>query len=338
MRVLSYEELAGSARFERGTYVLSALDQLGPSMLRFLEALHRRLAGEDGFRFLNHPEATLRRLSLLSELHRAGYNEFRAIPAGGDLASLRYPVFLRAERRHDGTLSPLLDSPRQVESAIGRAVLRGHRARDLIVVEFCPTAGESGEYRKLSAFAVGDRVVPRSVFHGPDWMLKQAGGLRTVESVSEELDYVRRSPDEERLREIFALAGVGYGRIDYGVKDGTVQTWEINLNPNIGRGRRSASREIQSELQRIRLETKVCFYRSFQEAWKAVDLAAAGEPVPLELEPGLARAARLERQGTSPPPGTLARLLEPARPMLERVGRPALPLVGRLARARRAPM
>jgi hypothetical protein len=307
-------------------------------MLRFVKALHGRLRDEEGFRFLNHPEASLRRLTLLSELHRAGYNEFRAIPAHGDLASLRYPVFLRAERRHDGTLSPLLDSPRQVESAIGRAVLRGHRAQDLIVVEFCPTSGESGEYRKLSAFAVGERVVPRSVFYGPDWMLKSHTGLLTAESVSDELDYVQRSPDEARLREIFAFAGVGYGRIDYGVKDGAVQTWEINLNPIIGRGRRSPSRDVLSDLQRTRLETKVCFYRSFQEAWEAVDLAAGGKPVPLDLEPGLVRAARLERQGTSPPPGTLARLLEPARPMLERVGGPALPLVGRLARGRRAPM
>jgi hypothetical protein len=169
-------------------------------------------------------------------------------------------------------------------------------------------------------------------------MLKSHTGLLTPESVRDELDYVQRSPDEARLREIFAFAGVGYGRIDYGVKDGSVQTWEINLNPIIGRGRRSPSRDVWSDLQRTRLRTKVWFYRSFQDAWEAVDLAAAVKPVPLDLEPGLVRAARLERQGTSPPPGTLARLIEPARPMLERVGGPALPLVGRLARGRRAPM
>lgn len=334
MHALTYEELAGSARFERGTYVLSALDQLGPAMLRFLEALHCRLRDEDEVRFLNHPAATLGRLSLLSGLHRAGYNDFRAIPAGGDLASLRYPVFLRVERRHDGTLSPLLESPRQVESAIGRAVVRGYRARDLIVVEFCPTANVSGQYRKLSAFAVGDMVVPRCVFRGPDWMLKRDGELRTVESANDELDYVRRSPEEEaQLREIFTFAGVGYGRIDYGMKDGRVQTWEINLNPIIGRGRRARGRG-SPDVQRIRLRAKAWFYRSFRAAWEAVDVDGSRPAVPLDLDADMVRAARLERQGTAAPAGRLAGVLEPMRPALERLAGSALPLVGRLARRR----
>jgi hypothetical protein len=35
------------------------------------------------------------------------------------------------------------------------------------------------------------------------------------------------------LRKVFQLAGVDYGRIDYGVCHGRIQVWEINTNPVI---------------------------------------------------------------------------------------------------------
>ena len=73
-----------------------------------------------------------------------GYNSFRAVRAGGDLDGLRYPVFLRNERSHDGAVSPLLTSAREVDEAIGRALVSGRRLRDLLVVEFCDTADARG--------------------------------------------------------------------------------------------------------------------------------------------------------------------------------------------------
>jgi len=33
------------------------------------------------------------------------------------------------------------------------------------------------------------------------------------------------------LRRIFDIAGIDYGRIDYSLRDGAVETWEINTNP-----------------------------------------------------------------------------------------------------------
>ena len=37
----------------------------------------------------------------------------------------------------------------------------------------------------------------------------------------------------KQLREIFDLAQIEYGRIDYGMLDGKVQCWEINTNPGL---------------------------------------------------------------------------------------------------------
>jgi hypothetical protein len=335
MRALPYEELPGLRRMEPGTYVLSALDQLGPAMTRLVAALHGRLHGEAGFRFLNHPQATLRRFDLLGELHRAGFNEFRAVRAGGDLSRLRYPVFLRVEREHDGPASPLLETPRELEAAIGRALVRGHALANLLVVEFCATADDSGRFRKYAAFVVGDRVLPRNIVWGNDWMLKHDQGEYTRASVMEELEYVRGGAPLARLAEIASLARVGYGRIDFAVKAGLVQTWEINLNPVIGRGRRPTLRVIPPDLQRVRFRSKRHFYRAFQAAWEAVDSSGGdGAARALELDPALARDALLERQGSRRPAGHLAGYLEPARPALERIAGGTLPWVARLARWR----
>src|SRR5262249_52154414 len=146
IRVHRYEDLPPRVAFNRGTYVLAGLEGLSAGMLHFLYELHGRLSQVEGFRFLNHPTRSLRRFDLLSELLRTGRNEFRAVRAGGDLAGLRYPVFLRPETLHSGAISPLLGSAREVERAIGNALLFGHRLQDLIVVEFCDTADGDGFY------------------------------------------------------------------------------------------------------------------------------------------------------------------------------------------------
>ncbi len=57
--------------------------------------------------------------------------------------------------------------------------------------------------------------------------------IQAPETAREELDYVRSNPHAEELREIFELARIDYGRIDYSVVDGCIQVWEINTNPMI---------------------------------------------------------------------------------------------------------
>jgi hypothetical protein len=329
-RILHYESLADRISFDRGTYVLSTL-QLAPGPQRLLEEWHGRLAAADGVRFLNHPTRTLRRYALLEELARRGLNEFRAARLTEDVAALRYPIFLRSEWEHTGALSPLLRSPAEVEGAIGRAVWQGHRWEELLAVEFCDTADANGFYRKYSAYIVGDRILSRSMEYGRSWMLKHARSEFAEPMLLEERAYVFGNPHEKELREIFAIAGVQYGRIDYAVKDGRIQTWEINLHPTIGRGQRE-HRSVPEELEPIRLVGKEHFHRGFEAAWKEVDLPSdAGPSIPVVLDASIVSAAR----SGGPRRGRRLRLLRaalrPFRPILETVGRPLLPLVARLA-------
>ncbi len=337
LAILHYEDLIRQAKCVRGTYVLSTLDELNPAMRRVIDDLHRQLESGGGVRILNHPGRTLRRYDLLAELHRRGLNGYRAARASEDLSGLRYPVFLRAERDHEGAISPLLQSPAAVEAGIGRALVQGHRLRDLLVVEFCATADEKGFYRKYAAFVVGNRVIARSMNYGSEWMLKFGGNAYSREMVLEERDYVVSNPHEKQLAEIFRAGGAEYGRIDYSLKDGRVQTWEINLNPTIGRGARKTARA-PAELNPIRQETKECFYSRFNEAWESVDLAPdGGSDVPIRLDPRSVAAALSSQRRRGRLLAGVRAVLRPVKPLLLPRAAPALRLLSRLARKSSSP-
>jgi hypothetical protein len=333
IRVLSYAELPGQTHFERGTYIVSASDQLTGTGRRMLDDLCATLSGTPDVRILNHPGRTLTRYPLLSALHGLGRNAFRAVPARGDLRAIRFPVFVRSEWQHTGAWSPLLHSPRAVEGAIGELVLRGHRADELLVVEFCETADADGVYRKFAAFNVGGEIIPRSLASGRRWMLKQASSDFTLDMVLEERDYVLGNPHQEALREIFAFAGIEYGRMDYALSGGEIQVWEINLNPTIGRGRRPKSGRVPTELEPIREQSKQAFYRRFAEALAALDPGPAqAPPVTVRFDAGVtARGARILRR-RAPRFGAFRALYRPFRPLLEPVARMLFPVVGRLLR------
>ena len=71
IRILHYEDLARQREFVRGTYVLSALDQLNPAMAQLLFEIHQQLKQIDGIRFLNDPRKTLQRFELVFDVHAA---------------------------------------------------------------------------------------------------------------------------------------------------------------------------------------------------------------------------------------------------------------------------
>jgi hypothetical protein len=300
IRVLSYERLLDETRFEPGTYVFTTFDEIRGATARYIDALAARLRQSAHVRILNDPRRVLRRFDLHAELWRRGRNAFRSFRANGDWSAVRFPAFIRAERTHDGALSPLLRSPEEIDTWIGRAIALGRSLDDLLVVEFCDTAAADGSYRKYAAFNVGGCIIARSLNLGRDWMLKFGGNDFSLAFAREELDYVRRNPHEDVLREIFDIANIDYGRIDYSLRAGDVQAWEININPTIGRGLRPSNREIDDdELRETREETKRLFYERFNAAWQAVAAENPGRgaaPLEICIEPEIVRAAQAEQQ------------------------------------------
>ena len=334
LRVIEYDRLAESTYVERGTYVLSALDQLSPGMLRLVQALVRQLEGSDGVRFLNHPVRTMRRFELLRTMTALGRNEFRAERVTRDYSALRFPLFLRSERDHGGPVSPLLHSSREADGAIVRALAQGFRLDDLLFIEFCDTADARGLVRKYGAFIVGDCVIPKSLSVSRDWMIKRRGTEEAPEFIEEDVAYIIGNPHRDELAEIFRLAGVGYGRIDYGVKDGSIQTWEINLAPTIGQGFGKSSAHLPEALQRRRAAGREHFSLAFQEAWERVDSIPDGPSIRITLDDRLRRDA-LAREEHTGLIGRMRQKLGPLDRFVKPLGVRALPLLASLAK--RAP-
>jgi hypothetical protein len=330
LRLVEYERLADWTTVERGTYVLTALDQLSSGMLRLVQALVQQLEGSEGVRFLNHPSRTMRRVELLHALASLGRNEFRAERVTHDYRALRFPVFLRSERDHGGAVSPLLHSSRDVDAAVARAAAQGFRLDDLLVIEFCDSADESGLYRKYGAFVVGDRVLARHVAASRMWQVKGRGTEDAPEIVDEDVAYIVENPHREALADIFRLAEVGYGRIDYSLKDGRIQTWEINLAPTIGLGRGKLSWNLPEELRRRRMAGRDHFFGAFQEAWERVDSVPAGPSIPVTLADQLRREA-LAREDHRGLIGRVRAKLGPLDRIVKPIGVRALPVLAWLA-------
>ena len=331
--VLRYEELPAMARFARGTYVLAGLDQLAPGMLRLVAHLHARLSASDEIRILNDPARWRGRYHLLRVLHAEGRNDFQAYRITEDLRGMRYPVFLRGERSHGGNLSPLANSPGELEEAVGRALVQGHPRDDLLAVEFNSTVDPDGLYRKYAAFRVGNRIMARSLYHSRKWMVKFSESEYTAPLVLEERAYVRDNPHADQLAEIFDLARIDYGQIDYSLKAGRIQTWEINVHPTIGRGTGLGGGPGPQELRPIRSATREYFFDRFREAWAAVDMES-GELTPVEVhfDPEMVRAATPARRRGTRLLDTMRAALRPIKSFLAPVTRRALRVVGLVAR------
>ena len=282
IRFPSYEDLPGLTRAEPGTYILSALDQLTPTGLALVAELEARLrSGGERFRVLNSPRRTLQRFDLLDALHREGLNKHGAARVRAGDATLRFPVFLREEHQHNGPLSPLLHTPADVHRAIARARVQGYAPEDLLLVEYFDAADAAGLYRKFAAHIIGTRILPHFVDVSRHWELQHGAAAFTEEMFREDQAYVRLNPHEPELRRIFALAGVEFGRIDYTLKGGAIETWEINLNPTFAR-----YPALPAELERIRSETTALFIRAFEAAILEIDLPSEGEGIPLGLSGG----------------------------------------------------
>ena len=313
MRIVLYDELAHSRRLPLGTWVFTELDQLDAPGRELATLVAERLGVEQaGVRVMNDPRQVRMRTALLRAAHSAGVNEHRVWPAmdvvfGSHAAtrppladsptisveSLHYPVFVRFANQHVGNLTPLLDSPRALAEGLASLATRGFSRRELLVVEFAETKDEHGVYRKFSAFKVGGRILPKALEQSRDWMVKWEYRIFDRVRADEELTYCETNPHDAWIREMFSLARIDYGRIDYGILAGRPQLWEINTNPTIGRGpnRNKPRKPEVIEYKAMIAPARAAFYENFLQAWAAIDTPASESAgVDIAVPPALIRA------------------------------------------------
>lgn len=233
MRFIYYADLAHRRALPREISIFADLERLSPAHLALAREAAEQLQNA-GARVLNDPAKVLRRYDLLRVLNAAGINEFSVYRLDDDRAALRFPVFLRLENEHQGSLCDLVHDAPELDAAIESAIQRGWQKGELLIVEYCDTSDADGIFRKYAAFMIGDVLATRHVLFSRRWLLKKPDIVGTAK-VLEEQRYLDQNPHPhaEPLREIFRSAGIDYGRIDYGVLNGKIQVWEINTNPSI---------------------------------------------------------------------------------------------------------
>jgi hypothetical protein len=194
-----------------------------PRLINFEDELYQRGAG----RVLNSPSRVKTRLELLRDLFDAGLNEHRAAAIGGE-SGMRFPVFLRGERDHDGPRTPLLHSAEEVRAAIADA----RADKPDLVVEFADCRRRPEDlYHKYGAVGWCGQVIPRHLFFSQDWPVKRPRRT-TDEQIAREAEYVAENEFACEVAEVFAECGIDYGRIDFASRPtGGIITFEINTNP-----------------------------------------------------------------------------------------------------------
>jgi hypothetical protein len=134
------------------------------------------------------------------------------------------------------------------------------------------------------------------------------------------------------------MAGTQYGRIDYALKDGRIETWEINLNPTVAR-----YPSLSPELEALRRPTVELFRDRFLDAFAAADITAGiaatapvTEAIPVTFSNEIDRRGTdlVRRRRASPYPDSLVRALTPVRPLIDWTLRAVSPVLVRFARMR----
>ena len=232
----AYENISFRKPLPGGVCIFMDFERLLPIEM----SLSRRLAAAvqalpEKYTVLNDPARYIGRLRLLEVLHERGVNDFRAFKADSLPGDLRFPVFVRSEIDHNGPATPLLHSQEELKQALASEAFQDPQLRKhLMVTEFCDCMETTGVYRKYSVMNIGGTLIPRHLFSSRDWVLKlQANDDVDAKNIAKEEEFLGNFPHMKQVLEIFQLAGVDYGRIDYGVRHGRLQVWEINTNPTV---------------------------------------------------------------------------------------------------------
>ena len=231
VRLVPYEFLYALAELPTATYIFTDFDRLRSEDLDRAGIIADRLVAA-GMPVLNHPRRTLFRFDLLRRLHSLGANDYNVHRLAEWRDVRRYPVFIRRERDHLGPRSELLGDKTELSLAVDRfRSVEG--AEDLMIVEFANAPFSDGRYRKFGLQRIGDRYFHQHCYVTPDWLGKGIPAKLSDTDRREGRSVIRQNPNVEQLRQVFEIAGVEYGRMDYAMLNGRPQVFEINTNPTI---------------------------------------------------------------------------------------------------------
>lgn len=208
---------------------------MDPWELRVLGGLFRHINAQgDGCLALNDPAAVLARRALLRTLAVEGINSFNAYAVSERQWPRRYPVFIRREYDHRRPLTGLIETSDELKQAIEQLKSDGEPEEGLLITEYCAQPVASDLFRKLSAYRVGESLFFYNCVHEASWLVKYGTVNAATEALyQEEQQMIESNAYGAELAKVFTLAGIDYGRVDFGLVDGRIAVYEINTNPSI---------------------------------------------------------------------------------------------------------
>jgi hypothetical protein len=261
----SYEMLLQQQAIPLGVYIFADLERLSPRMAEAAAQLWQTIVVENRQRglpvkLLNHPTRSLRRFELLRTLYEKGINQFTVYRLTEAREPQRFPVFIRNENDHEGSLTPLIQDRQGYLEAVQEFQQQNIDLREKIVTEFIDTVDQNGIYRKYSAIVIDQTIIARDIQFSRHWVVKQRE-LVEQPFLEEQKTYIDRHPHLDQLRRVAQIANITYGRFDYSLIDDQIQVWEINTNPFTIR-KRDSSFPLQLQLDQRIAEQVIAAYRA----------------------------------------------------------------------------
>ena len=264
----AYHNILPAKTVPRATYVFTDMDRLSHAHLQEAARLYRRMR-DAGLTVLNDPARAATRFGLLRRLHIAGINGFNAYRVEEGVKPTRWPVFLRVEGYHAGPATELIHSWDELRLKTEESIAKGLPLASLLIVEFSAEPIRPGLYRKLSSFRLGRSAFAYVCVDDDHWIAKEGKrGITPPDLEQDEYRIVRDNPYGADLASVFDIAGLDYGRADFGLVGGKVHVYEINSNPEIIFANDHPS-PLRQEAYRI-------FQRNYLDALSAIDTREAG--------------------------------------------------------------
>ncbi|MBY0564061.1 MAG: hypothetical protein K2P58_07725 [Hyphomonadaceae bacterium] len=175
----------------------------------------------------------------MKALKEAGINraDIVRLDEPGAVERVRLPCFVRYENGHidKGGEPRLLVSQDALQERITVMKSNGETLYGKVAVEYEDVRDEHGRYVKYSYFRVGGSLIAGHRFVHDHWFVKAASPAlleRHPDIVETERRFIDTAPFQDEIRRVFDLAGISYGRVDFGLRsDGGIHVFEINTNP-----------------------------------------------------------------------------------------------------------
>jgi hypothetical protein len=273
----SYERLVRKTRLPMGTWIFTDHERMSAFELNVAAAVAEQLQ-RAGCKVINHPAQVKSRAALLDALWRAGINAFRAFRADEAPQPTRFPVFIRREYDHRGDARELIHSQAELDAALAALRADGVPLQGRLVIEYAGQESAPGIWYRGSSYRVDDTIIAHHLALDRRWLVKDGFGAAELEAypdreafLAQERAFVMNNEYAEQMRQVFDIAGIQYGRVDFGFLDGRLQIYEINTNPT-----HASEKKVFGGIHPKREDVQRHSERRLHEALNATDTDATG--------------------------------------------------------------